>query len=212
MKLPGLWLQQDGSWGKHVIETRKKAYMRMSFISKLRYAGVSRTDLILNYKQFIRTVLEYCSVAFHSSLTVAQSDSLERCQAVALRIILQDNYESYESALLLTGLEKLSLRRTARCLDFSLKCIDHHQNKRFFPKNPNLGNGSDVRDREEFTVNFARTKQYRESAIPYCQRLLNQHVRDKRATAREQVQEGAGAGPGARSGVEQEEEGGQEQD
>ena len=143
---------------------------------------------------------------------MAQSDSLERCQAVALRIILQDNYESYESALLLTGLEKLSLRRTARCLDFSLKCIDHHQNKRFFPKNPNLGNGSDVRDREEFTVNFARTKQYRESAIPYCQRLLNQHVRDKRATDQEQVQEGAGAGPGARSGVEQEEEGGQEQD
>ena len=43
-----------------------------------------RTDIILNYKQFIRTVLEYCSVAFHSSLTVAQSDSLERCQ---LRII-----------------------------------------------------------------------------------------------------------------------------
>ena len=58
-----------------------------------------------------------------------------------------------------------------------------------------------MRDREEFTVNFARTKQYRESSIPYCQRLLNQHVRDKRAMDQDQVQEGAGAGPGARRGA-----------
>ena len=107
VKLLGVWLQQDGGWGKHVSETCKKAYMRMSFLTKLRYAGVTRTDLILNYKQFVRTVLEYCSVAFHSSLTLAQSDSLERCQAVALRVILQDDYESYDSALILTGLEKL---------------------------------------------------------------------------------------------------------
>ena len=97
----------------------------MSFLTKLRYAGVNREDLIHNYKQFVRSSLEYCSVAIHSSLTEAQSNSLEHCQAVALRIILQDSYETYEQSLLLTGLEKLSARRAARCLDFSLKCIEH---------------------------------------------------------------------------------------
>ena len=41
VKLLGVWLQQDGGWGKHVKETCKKAYMRMGFLSKLRYAGIA---------------------------------------------------------------------------------------------------------------------------------------------------------------------------
>ena len=55
VKLLGVWLQEDGGWGKQVKETCKKAFARMSFLSKLRYAGVERKELIHNYKQFIRT-------------------------------------------------------------------------------------------------------------------------------------------------------------
>jgi hypothetical protein len=44
-----------------------------------------------------------------------------------------------------------------------------------FPINPNLENEVGVRQRERFSVNFARTKSYQNSAIPYCQRLLNTH-------------------------------------
>ena len=96
----------------------------------------------------------------------------------------------------MTGLEKLSTRRVARCLDFSLKCTEHAQNSRFFPKNPNLVSSNEVRDREAFKVNFARTKQYQNSAIPYCQKLLNEHVREKRGEKRA----GAGLEPGAGAG------------
>ena len=35
VKLFGVWLQQDGGWELHVSETCKKAYMRMSFLTKL---------------------------------------------------------------------------------------------------------------------------------------------------------------------------------
>ena len=111
VKLLGVWLQEDGGWGKQIKESCKKAYMRMSFLTKLRYAGVNRKELLHNYKQFIRTALEYCSVAMHSSLTENQSKALEHCQAVALSVILQEDYESYESALTLTAIEKLSTRR-----------------------------------------------------------------------------------------------------
>ena len=90
VKLLGVWLDQDGGWNKQVKELCKTAYKRMSFLTKLRYAGVSREDLIHNYKQFVRTAIKYCSVAIHSSLTEAQSNSIEHCQAVALRIILQN--------------------------------------------------------------------------------------------------------------------------
>ena len=55
-----------------------------------------------------------------------------------------------------------------------------------FPLNPNLGNAIDVRQREKFVVNFARTQAYQRSAIPFCQNLLNTHF--------SQLQEEGGTG------------------
>ena len=188
-KILGVWLQEDGGWQKNTEEVCKAAYQRVSMLTKLKYAGETVENLLHIYKQFIRSKLEYCSVAFHSSLTLQQSKAIERCQAVCLRIILQDSYESYESALVKTGFKKLSTRRYDRCLDFSLKCLKHKQNRRMFPANPNLQNGIDLRQRERFHVNFARTKTYQNSAIPFCQNLLNTHF------ARLQ-EEGEGGGDG----------------
>ena len=110
------------------------------------------------YKKFIRTDLEYCIVAIQSSLSEIQTNALEHCWAVSIKIILQSDYDSYESALLLSGIEKLSSRRLACCKDFILKCIQHDQKKHFFLIKPNIENTTEVRDREEFVVNFARTK------------------------------------------------------
>ena len=174
-KLLGVWLQEDGGWQKNVEETCKAAYMRVSMLTKLRYAGESIENLLHLYKQFVRSRLEYCVVAMHSSLTLQQSNALERCQAVSLRVILQESYVSYDAALEMSGLAPLSTRRLERCLDFSLKCIKHEQNKRFFPLNQNIDNQNNVRNRERFNVNFARTKTYQMSTIPFCQRLLNAH-------------------------------------
>ena len=48
-------------------------------------------------------------------------------------------------------------------------------------------------------MNFARTKQYQQNAIPACQRLLNNHFRE-RSTASGPAGAGAGEGAGARTG------------
>ena len=173
--LLGVWLQEDGGWETNTVALCKKAYARMGMLTKLRYAGACTEDLIYIYKQFIRSKLEYCSVVFHSSLTLQQSYSLERCQAVCLRIILMDMYVTYSSALEMTGLSKLSDRRLNRCLDFSLKCLKDPYNSRFFPKNPNLNLTIESRKREQFKINFSRTNSYKNSTIPFCQRLLNNH-------------------------------------
>ena len=77
------------------------------------------------------------------------------------------------------NLESLAERRKKRCLDFSLKSLKHPKLQRIFPRNPNK-NTHDTRTHEEFTVNFAKTTAYRNSAIPYCQRLLNEHFRTKK--------------------------------
>ena len=120
---------------------------------------------------------------------------MERCQAVCLRVILLDMYVSYSAALEMTGLSRLSDRRLDRCLEFSLKCIKDPYNARFFPKNPNLNLTMESRKREQFKVNFSRTNSYKNSTIPFCQRLLNNHWAQL-----EEEEEGAGEG-------EEEEEG-----
>ena len=102
-------------------------------LTKLRNAGVSTEDLILIYKLHIRACLEYCGVAFHSSLSSQQAAALERCQAVCLRVIFVEMYVSYEAALEMAGLSKLADRRQEMCIDFAKKCIKHPSNHRFFP-------------------------------------------------------------------------------
>ena len=190
IKILGMWLQEDGGWSKNTQEYCKKAYSRLSMLTKLKYAGVQTEDLITIYKLFIRSTLEYNSVAFHSSLTSQQENALERCQSVCLKVILSDSYISYNAALEMSGLETLKIRREKRCLDFSLKCVKHPENKRIFPLNEN-NSDKNVRSREKYKVNFAFTTTYKNSALPYCQRLLNH-----REEARREEERGGGGGGG----------------
>ena len=128
----GVWISEDLSWDKNCQEICKKAYARLGMITKLKYVGVSWQDLLDIYVLFIRSVIEYCSVAFHSSLTQEQSNKLERIQKTCLKVILDEEYEDYNSALKISNLDTLLDRRLQRCLDFSLKCLKHTKNRRIF--------------------------------------------------------------------------------
>ena len=54
-----------------------------------------------------------------------------------------------------------------------------------FPKNHS--HDQNIREREEFAVNFARTECYRKSAVPYCQYLLNADHKARETEARARV-------------------------
>ena len=53
---------------------------------------VKTEDLIEVYVLYIRSLAKYCLVAFHPSLTIEQSNKIERIQRRALKIILGDMY------------------------------------------------------------------------------------------------------------------------
>ena len=91
-KILGVQISDDLSWSRHCQEVCKKANSGMAMISKLEYVGVKIEDLIDIYILYIRSLTEYCSVMFHSSLTVEQSNRLERIQKTCLRVILSDTY------------------------------------------------------------------------------------------------------------------------
>ena len=137
---------------------------------KVKVCG-SKLDI---YVFYIRSVTEYCSVAFHSSLTVQHIQTLERIQRICLKVILGDMYMDYDSSLEMSRLQTLYSRREKRCLDFALKSIKHPRNKRLFPLTTRK-NGHTFIPSEKFLVNWARTSAYQKSAVPYCQRLLNSH-------------------------------------
>ena len=170
----GVWLREDMSWEKNISEICKKAYSRVKMLSKLKYVGTKKKDLILLYCLHIRSITEYCSTAFHSSLTLKQANKLESIQKTCLRIILGEDYISYESALISTNLLSLKQRREKKEISFALKCTKHPTNSTLFPINPSL-DPHVMRNREPYMVNQARTETYRISAIPHLQRRLNTH-------------------------------------
>ena len=57
IKSLGLWITQDLSWQLNCEQMCRKAYARLSLITKLKYAGIQREDLIDVYKLFIRSCI-----------------------------------------------------------------------------------------------------------------------------------------------------------
>ena len=91
-------------------------------ITKLKYVGVSREDLLGVYTLFIRSLTEYCSIVWQPSLTMELSWMLERIKKTCLKVILGDDYTGYEAALDITKLQTLHQRREEKCLRFAKKC------------------------------------------------------------------------------------------
>ena len=175
VKVLGVWLAEDISdWTKNTSEICRRAFSRMGMLSKLKYVGVPIEDLIEIYCLFIRSTAEYCSAVFATSLTVEQDRKLTNIEKTALRIILQDNYISYEAALEMTGLLSLSERRAAHLLSFARRASRHPvHGPRMFPPNQDIQDIYNIRNREKFHVNFSCGAAYFKSTIPSAQRLLN---------------------------------------
>ena len=180
IKLAGVWLTTWLDWDKNTRELCRKAYARMTMLTKLKYVGVPTEDLITVYILYIRSLLEYCSVVWHSTLTVEQSQNIENVQKLCLKVILGEEYPGYAKALEYYGLNSLSVRRQEKCLKFGLKSLLHPVHSRMFPVNPQmLNNPHNTRNSEHFKVNWAKSESYRKSAIPHIQRMLNEYVNNQ---------------------------------
>ena len=169
-RLLGLIINDDLSWHANTQALIKKANARMLILHNLSSFALPIEDMINIYVLYIRSVVEYSSVVWHSSLTQEDSNSLERVQKTALRIILQDKYEDYSHALKLVGLVTLFERREKLCLKFATQCVKNGKMADMFPLNLKSVN---TREHEKFFVQPAFTDRLKHSAIPYMQRLLN---------------------------------------
>ena len=70
--------------------------------------GFDHDELLTVYKSFVRPIIEYGDVVWHSGLTTKQSNDLEKKQKRACKNILGINYNSYREALDSCGLSSLN--------------------------------------------------------------------------------------------------------
>ena len=67
------------------------------------------------------SIIEFAVPVWHSRFTQQDSTSIERVQKIAISVILNEPYSSYESSLAKSKLKELSLRRDKLCRKFSQK-------------------------------------------------------------------------------------------
>ena len=170
-RLLGLTITNQLSWQKNTDNIVKKANTRMIILHRLYGFNLPVEEMVNIYTLFIRSMLEYSCVVWHSSITEEENRSIERVQKTALRIILGEDYSDYSSALELAGLSTLTERRTHLSLNFAKNCLKSDKSSDLFPLNVKTVN---TRPHEKYYVTPARTDRLATSTIPYLQRLLNQ--------------------------------------
>ena len=173
-RLLGLIIRDDLSWKSNTASITRRAYSRMIILKNLMGFSVPIKDLIEIYMLYIRSVVEQSAVVWHSTLTKGEQLDIERIQKVALRIILKEQYSTYQEALQMTGLHTLKSRRNKLCLSFAKKCTKSELTADIFPLNDNILN---TRNPEKFYVTPAKTDRLANSAVPFMQRLLNAKVK-----------------------------------
>ena len=169
-RLLGVVINDDLTWHSNTQSLVKKANARMLILHNLVPFCLPIKELVDIYILYIRSVVEYSAVVWHSSLNQDDSNALERVQKTALRIILQDQYINYNHALKLLDLPSLARRRELLCFKFATQCIKNEKMADMFPLKSKLVN---TRVHEKYYVTPAFTDRLKYSSIPYMQRLLN---------------------------------------
>ena len=105
-KLLGVYLTSDLKWTKHVTHICSKASKRLYALRLLKRNGVQSRDLQKVYCSFVRPILEYACLVWHSSISILLSDQIEHTQKRALRIILPNM--SYQESLSMLKLPTLT--------------------------------------------------------------------------------------------------------
>ena len=104
-KLLGVTIDDKLNWDSNTDVLVKKANARMRLLHKVVGFGVPKEDLKTIYILFIRSHLEQSCQVWHSALTLENITDLECVQKNALKVILQEQYESYSQALDMMELE-----------------------------------------------------------------------------------------------------------
>ena len=176
-KLLGLVISSDLSWNQNTNYMTGRCNAKLWVLRRLKKLGARDTDLVDVYCKQIRSILEFGSPVWNPSITGEQISQIERIQKTALHIILGTRYRSYTNALKLTGLEKLSIRRSKLDLKFARKALKHEKFKKWFQYNEKT---TKIRFKQpRLCPIYTRTERYKKSPICTLTEILNKFFEKK---------------------------------
>ena len=180
-RLLGLIISTDLRWEANTMAICSKAMTKMWLLRRMKLLKLENEIIIDYYMKEVRPLTEQGVPIWNSSLTKKQIKDIEKIQKVALKIILGQQYQSYESACEIFGLKKLSIRRLELSTKFAIKLYKSNRCKEFFtPVTKNSRTRSDGPLLLEEKVNTRRCYQ---APHNYLTRLINKN-KDKILRAR----------------------------
>ena len=171
MKLLGFVFGSEPNANQHMKEIQRKFRARFWAMIHLRRSGFKGGELFELYSIFIRPVIEFCGVVYHSLITSAQAAALERMQKQIVKLAFGWD-TPYLEICAQHGIESLEERRKRSIDKFVQKTL---VNPRFtatwYPVRDYAG--PNVRGRRIYHETVSRTSRYYNAPLSYMCRRAN---------------------------------------
>ena len=109
IKILGIVVTNRLSWDENCSILVNKVNARMQLLRKVWSFGSSKEEMVHLWKIFCRSILEQTCVLWDSGLTEQNRTDLERTQKTFTKLVLQEEYTDYKSALITLQLETLEI-------------------------------------------------------------------------------------------------------
>ena len=133
LKILGFIIDQDGGISSQLEKVKGTFRRRVWLLREAKKAGMTQEELIRTYKTYVRPTVEVNSVVMQPMLTADQSQSLERQQSLALRLIYGHGI-SAEKMRQMAGIERLEVRRIQACETFTKKALENPRFEHWFTR------------------------------------------------------------------------------
>ena len=167
----GVQLSSSLKWTSNTSAICAKAMSKMWLLRRLKKFNLDHEIILDYYLKEIRSLLEHGVPIWNSGLTKAQVREVENVQKVALKIILEDNYLSYDVACTLLNILPLEYGRTDLSTNFAIKLFKSPRSHEFFQPAK-----KDVNTRSEqllVTEKLSNTRRCHNAPHNYLARLVN---------------------------------------
>ena len=179
MKILGTIITNKLSWNDNCALIIKKVNARMQLLRGVHGFGANINEMVHLWTVYCRSVLEQSCVVWGSTLTLENTNDLERTQKSFLKMILKDKYVNYENALFITNLDSLEQRRKHLILTFAKSGIKYDKFNDLITRNEKVHTMKN-RNTEHYKVHHANTARFGKSSILTMQNELNKDLSNKR--------------------------------
>lgn len=171
MKLVDLTFGEEPGAGAHVAAIREDYRMKVWMLFHLREAGIKGMNLFKLYASYIRSRIEYLSVAYHSLLLKGQAEAPERLHRYAVGVCFVFEVGT-RTTMMTLNIETLRERRQRRVDSFIGKVAHNPRFGHWFPTRE--GGTMALRNLRRIQETRSRTERRHNGPLCYIKRRANE--------------------------------------